>query len=128
MKRLKKNSQNPSDQHNFYKTQFDQLRQLQKSEQIRQTFPCTTKALVIVERSERIITITNLLSISGEVERMYHSIHPDEGLGGIKLFLNPKFKTSLELQANFHTEEGITPQSVYSESTLIPLVFVYFLH
>ncbi|MBK7816424.1 MAG: hypothetical protein IPJ60_02040 [Sphingobacteriaceae bacterium] len=58
---------------------------------------------------------------------MYQKLHPNEGLGGIKLFLNPKYKTSLELQADFHSEKGITPQSVYSESHLDTLGICIFL-
>ena len=116
------------EQHNFIKTQFDTITlQLTKSEKLSKLSIATAKALVIVEKERKDYYDNELLSISGEVEQMYQRIHPKEGLGGIKLFLNPKFKTSLELQANFHTEEGITPQSVYSESHLDTLGICIFL-
>ena len=116
------------EQHNFIKTQFDTITlQLTKSEKLGKLSIATAKALVIVEKERKDYYDNELLSISGEVEQMYQRIHPKEGLGGIKLFLNPKFKTSLELQANFHTEEGITPQSVYSESHLDTLGICIFL-
>ncbi len=66
-------------------------------------------------------------SISGDVEAMYQSIHPKEGLGNIKLFLNHNYQGSLNLSANFHTETDITPQSVYSESHLDTLGICIFI-
>lgn len=116
------------EQHSLIKTQFDTITlQLNKSEKLGKLAIAVSKALVIVEKERKDYYDNELLSISGEVEQMYQKIHPKEGLGGIKLFLNPKFKTSLELQANFHTEEGITPQSVYSESHLDTLGICIFL-
>lgn len=106
-------------QHNSIKQQYKSIiDNSKKFEHKSKLSLAATKALGIVEKSRKDFYDNELLSISGEVERMYQQLHPDEGLGGIKLFLNPQYKTSLELQANFHTEEGITPQSVYSESHL----------
>lgn len=116
------------EQHNFIKTQFDTITlQLNKSDKLGKLSVVTRKALFIVEKERKVYYDNELLSISNEVEQMYQKIHPKEGLGGIKLFLNPKFKTSLELQGNFHTEVGITPQSVYSESHLDTLGICIFL-
>jgi len=116
------------DQHTLIKNQFNSITQhSEKSEKLAKLKTATTKALGIVETARKEFYDNELLSISAEVEQMYQKIHPDEGLGGIKLFLNPNFKTSLEIQANFHTEQGITPQSVYSESHLDTLGICIFL-
>jgi ABC-type transport system involved in cytochrome c biogenesis ATPase subunit len=107
-----------------YKSVSENLKLFDRKSKLSQA---AEKALDIVEKSRKDFYDNKLLSISDEVERMYQQLHPDEGLGGIKLFLNPQYKTSLELQANFHTEEGITPQSVYSESHLDTLGICIFL-
>jgi len=115
-------------QHNSIKQQYKSI--IESSKKFEQKFKLSlaaSKALDIVEKSRKEFYDNELLSISGDVERMYQLLHKDEGLGGIKLFLNPQYKTSLELQANFHTEEGITPQSVYSESHLDTLGICIFL-
>lgn len=116
------------EQHNFIKAQFDSITiNTAKIEKLGKLSIATTKALGIVEKARKDYYDAELLSISGEVEQMYQKIHPSEGLGGIKLFLNPKFKTSLELHATFHSEVDITPQSVYSESHLDTLGICIFL-
>jgi energy-coupling factor transporter ATP-binding protein EcfA2 len=115
-------------QHNSIKQQYKSIiDNSKKFEHKSKLSLAATKALGIVEKSRKDFYDNELLSISGEVERMYQQLHLDEGLGGIKLFLNPQYKTSLELQANFHTEEGIAPQSVYSESHLDTLGICIFL-
>lgn len=116
------------EQHNFIKTQFNSITiNTDKLEKLVALSKATGRALTIVETERKKFYDNELLSISSEVERMYQTLHPDEGLGGIRLFLNPKYKNSLELQANFHSEEGITPQSVYSESHLDTLSICIFL-
>src|SRR5690606_14693281 len=115
-------------QHNAIKQQYKSIIESSKKfEQKSKLSVAALKALDIVEKSRKEFYDNELLSISGDVERMYQLLHKDEGLGGIRLFLNPQFKQSLELQANFHTEEGITPQSVYSESHLDTLGICIFL-
>lgn len=115
-------------QHNSIKQQYKSIIDSSKKfEQKSKLSMAASKALDIVEKSRKEFYDNELLSISGDVERMYQLLHKDEGLGGIRLFLNPQFKQSLELQANFHTEEGITPQSVYSESHLDTLGICIFL-
>lgn len=116
------------DQHALIKLQFNSITQhSEKFEKLAALKTATTKALGIVETTRKVFYDNELLSISAEVEQMYQKIHPAEGLGGIKLFLNPNFKTSLEIQANFHSEQAITPQSVYSESHLDTLGICIFL-
>lgn len=115
-------------QHSLIKIQYNTI--IVNSENVKKLTAlktAATKALIIVETTRKEYYDNELLSISGEVEQMYQKLHPLEGLGGIKLFLNPKFKSSLEFLANFHTEEGITPQSVYSESHLDTLGTCIFL-
>lgn len=115
-------------QHNAINQQYKSIIDSSKKyEQKSKLSLAAKKALDIVEKSRKEFYDNELSSISGDVERMYQQLHPNEGLGGIKLFLNPQYKTSLELQANFHTEEGITPQSVYSESHLDTLGICIFL-
>lgn len=116
------------DQHALIKLQYNSITQhSEKFEKLAALKTATTKALGIVETTRKIFYDNELLSISAEVEQMYQKIHPAEGLGGIKLFLNPNFKTSLEIQANFHSQKAITPQSVYSESHLDTLGICIFL-
>lgn len=115
-------------QHNLIKTQYTSITaNTDKLEKLVALLKATSKALAIVETERKKFYDNELLSISSEVERMYQKLHPSQGLGGINLFLNPKYKNSLELQANFHSEEGITPQSVYSESHLDTLSICIFL-
>lgn len=116
------------EQHNFIKAQFKSITSsTDKLEKLIALSKAMSSALIIVETERKKFYDNELLSISSEVERMYQKLHPSEGLGGIKLFLNPKYKNSLELQANFHSVEGITPQSVYSESHLDTLSICIFL-
>jgi len=115
-------------QHNSISEQFKSISlNSKKFDYLIKLSKAAEKTLSIVENTRKEYYDNELLSISGEVERMYQHLHKDEGLGGIKLFLNPKFKTSLELQANFYNQEGITPQSVYSESHLDTLGICIFL-
>ncbi len=115
-------------QHNSISEQFKSITlNSKKFDYLNRLSKAANKTLSIVENTRKEYYDNELFSISGEVERMYQHLHPHEGLGGIKLFLNPKFKTSLELQANFYNQEGITPQSVYSESHLDTLGICIFL-
>lgn len=116
------------DQYNIIKTQFNSITlNSKKIDKLSKLSKAEEKALAIVENIRKEYYDAELLSISGEVEKMYQYLHTDEGLGGIKLFLNPKYKTSLELQAKFHSVEDITPQSVYSESHLDTLGICIFM-
>lgn len=116
------------DQHALIKNQYNSITQNSaRVNKLAALKTATTKALGIVEKARKDFYDNELSSISTEVEQMYQKIHPAEGLGGIRLFLNPKFKNSLELQANFHSEQGIAPQSVYSESHLDTLGICIFL-
>lgn len=84
-------------------------------------------ALSALEVSRKEFIDNELQSISGDVEAMYNKIHPNEGLGGVKLFLNKTFQSSLSLTATFHSVTDIAPQSVYSESHLDTLGICIFI-
>ncbi len=86
-----------------------------------------TQALEIVETKRKEFIDLELVSISADIELLYQKLHPSESLGGIKLFLKPIVKNSIELNADFHSEAGITPQSLYSESHLDTLGICIFL-
>lgn len=84
-------------------------------------------ALLLVEETRKKFVDNELSSISGEVEKMYQTIHPNEGLGNIKLFLNHNYQSSLNLTAKFYSLDDITPQSLYSESHLDTLGICIFI-
>jgi len=115
-------------QHNLIKQQFDALvksqKEMGKAEKLAQA---TEMALGIVEKSRKDFIDGELNSISSDVEQLYQKMHPGESLGGIKIFLKANVKNSLELNADFHSESSITPQSVYSESHLDTLGICIFL-
>jgi hypothetical protein len=116
------------EQHKLISTQYKSITDnLTKSEKLEALKNSIDKAVPIVEILRKEFIDNELQSISLEVEQMYQKIHPNEGLGGIRLFLNPRFQGSLELEAKFHTERGITPQSLYSESHLDTLGICIFL-
>ncbi|MBG6236299.1 hypothetical protein IWX76_002880 [Pedobacter sp. CAN_A7] len=122
------NIEKSKNQHNLIKQQFEALvkstKQQGKAEQLALM---TASALSIVETSRKEFIDQELNSISGDVELLYQKMHPDENLGGIRIFLKPNAKNSLELNADFHSQSSITPQSVYSESHLDTLGICIFL-
>jgi len=114
--------------HNSIKSNYESIVRLTKScRELEKLLKQAKSSLVIIENTRKKFIDNELLSISGEVERMYQEIHPDEGLGNVKLFLNHTYQSSLNLSANFHTESDITPQSVYSESHLDTLGLCIFI-
>lgn len=115
-------------QHNLIKTQFQSIKENKaKAENLQNLVTASSDALVIVETSRKEFTEAELDSISGEVDRMYNLIHPDEQIGNVKLSLKSNAQSSLVIGAKFHTEEEIQPQSIYSESHLDTLGICVFL-
>jgi energy-coupling factor transporter ATP-binding protein EcfA2 len=115
-------------QHNLIKTQFDNLTNSKKQHNKAEKLAIfTSEALSIIENKRKEFIDQELSSISADVENLYQKMHPDESLGGIKLFLKPTVKNSIELNANFYSASSITPQSVYSESHLDTLGICIFL-
>lgn len=85
------------------------------------------KALKIVENARKAFIDAELAAISADVDAFYQALHPEENLGGVRLFLKEKGKNSLELTARFHDHEDVAPQSLYSESHLDTLALCIFL-
>lgn len=115
-------------QYNLIKQQYQSLvTNRQYIQRVKTLNEASVIALEIVETTRKQFIDDELLSISGDIESLYQKMHPDEGLGGIRLFLKPSVKNSIELNANFHSKSGITPQSLYSESHLDTLGICIFL-
>lgn len=98
-----------------------------KCEQLEMLLNQAKPSLDILETTRKEFIDNELKSISGEVEDMYKKIHPNEGLGNVKLFLNRTYQSSLSLTADFHSVADVTPQSVYSESHLDTLGICIFI-
>ena len=114
--------------HNSIKSNYESIVNLtKKCSELEKLLKLAKSSLTILEDTRKKFIDNELQSISGEVETMYQEIHPNEGLGNVKLFLNHTYQSSLNLTANFHTESDITPQSVYSESHLDTLGICIFI-
>lgn len=68
-----------------------------------------------------------LVTVSNEIERLYQAIHPEEGLGGIRLYLKPNVPGSLEYDGVFQGTPSIPPQAFYSDAHLDTLGICMFL-
>lgn len=114
--------------HNSIISNYDSIVKISKKcSELKEILHHAKASLLIIENTRKKFIDSELLSISDEVESMYQEIHPSEGLGNIKLFLNHTYQSSLHLSANFHTEYNITPQSLYSESHLDTLGLCIFI-
>jgi hypothetical protein len=105
------------DQHKMIKRNWlivEQSQQLLKEAD--ELYDTAFKALQIVENSRKEYVEKTLVSISKEVDRLYHQLHPKENIGSVKLTLKPKVQHSVELSAGFHSVSDINPQALYSES------------
>lgn len=115
-------------QHNLIKSQFNAIKENEaKAEKLQSLLTAAAETLEIVETSRKEFVENELNEISGEVDRMYNLIHPNEEIGAVTLSLKDNALSSLVLEGKFHTEEGIPPQSVYSESHLDTLGICIFL-
>lgn len=116
------------EQHNLINTHYQSIiDNTTKAEKTEKLVKVAEGSLKIVENERKSFIDKELASISADVETLYASMHPDEGLGGIRLFLKPNTKNSLELKAKFHTSGEISPQSLYSESHLDTLGLCIFI-
>lgn len=75
------------------------------------------KCLKIVEEKRKEYVDKVLTDISGEIDRLYLMLHPDEKLGEIKFKVDPSQQSSLHLEAKFQSVK-VLPQAYYSESHL----------
>lgn len=116
------------DQYNLIKRQYDSIIAARvKSSKTDLLCKAMDATIKIVEKARKDFIQNELTSISTQVDTLYQKIHPKEGLGGISLTLKKTAKNSLELNADFHSKTGITPQSVYSESHLDTLGICVFI-
>lgn len=115
-------------QYNAIKSSNDTIERLTaKASDINDLLSKARLALEYTEAERKNYIDSELASIASDVEQMYQEIHPQESLGGVKLFLDKKSQGSLHFTANFHSTEGVTPQSVYSESHLDTLGICIFM-
>jgi wobble nucleotide-excising tRNase len=103
------------------------LRVRDNAQHLQHVLEVAEKTLEIVDSERKKFVEDSLSAVSADIEAMYSKMHPGEGLGDIKLFLNPKQKNSLEISSTFHTEKDVTPQSLYSESHLDTLGICIFI-
>lgn len=81
----------------------------------------------ILPKERKQYTDTILTTVSSEVERLYQEIHPEEGLGGIRLYLKPNVRGSLEYDGVFQGSQNVPPQAYYSDAHLDTLGICMFL-
>ena len=86
-----------------------------------------SKILKIVENERKLYVEGMLKQISEDIEKLYLKLHPEEGLGKIKLFLKPRVQGSLEISGNFQNIENVPPQAYYSDSHLDTLGICVFI-
>ena len=84
-------------------------------------------ALEIVSKQRKDYVAGVLAAISGEVERLYTTLHPGEGIGKVRFHLKEKGIGSLEFYAHFIDVPDVPPQAYYSESHLDTLGICVFL-
>jgi energy-coupling factor transporter ATP-binding protein EcfA2 len=83
--------------------------------------------LEVVEKQRKSHVENVLTNISESVEDLYSRIHPNEQIGGIRLYLKPNVIGSLEFDSRFQTESDVPPQAYYSDSHLDTLGVCIFL-
>ncbi len=81
--------------------------------------------LFVEERKSYIKEV--LESVSGDIDRMYSSIHPNENLGNVRLSPDESRRASIELKSSFEGVPDIQPQAYYSESHLDTLGICLFI-
>jgi energy-coupling factor transporter ATP-binding protein EcfA2 len=84
-------------------------------------------ALDIVSGQRKQYVDEVLAEIAEGVKDLYDKLHPDEEIGGVRLFLKPDAISSLEFDAVFHGVEEVPPHAYYSESHLDTLGICVFL-
>lgn len=122
------NAQRILNQHNAIKGHVAQIESsTAKVENLDRLHKRLSALLATVESERKTFVAEVLTTISSEVETLYAKVHPGESVGGVKLTIDPNRIGSLHLHADFHSEKGITPQSVFSESHLDTLGLCVFL-
>ncbi len=107
---------------------------LQEIETIEQSQPSLDAANTRIAEAVKVVEATRkgyvdevLLQISGEANRMYKLLHPNEKLGGIRLSVREKGQGSVEMSGEFHNQTDIPPEAFFSDSHLDTLGVCIFL-
>lgn len=79
--------------------------------------PKIDRLLVIHDQKRKAFVDDILASIADEVGRLYEAIHPGEGLDKISLQLDPKKRSSLDIQSKFQNKDA-PPGAYFSNSHL----------
>ncbi|MCA9406295.1 MAG: hypothetical protein KC684_07155 [Candidatus Omnitrophica bacterium] len=101
----------------------------EKKEDAENSSKKSDKAKELLDELERIrkAKVDGVLkTISTSVERMYIKVHPNEGIGAVKFYLDAKKAESLEFDGDFQGS-SVPPQAYYSESHLDTLGVCIFL-
>ena len=115
-------------QHNAIQTYFETMKGKQAQAASLEGLLKTLKAVLDVVSRERKDYVEEILkSISGEVERLYATLHPGEDIGKVSFYLKPNTIGSLEFDAQFYDAPDLPPQAYYSESHLDTLGICVFL-
>jgi recombinational DNA repair ATPase RecF len=97
------------------------------SESIERTQEALEKALIVVRKARIDYTQDILDAVSGECNRLYSVVHPNEKVAITKLELDPDRRASLNQKADFQGHSDVTPQAYFSESHLDTLAFCFWL-
>ncbi len=106
-----------------YKTYAEKKDDAEKSDKKTNKIKRLLEELELV-RKNNVDAVLN--TISKSVERMYSRVHPNEGIGAVKFYLDPQKAESLEFDGEFQGKE-VPPQAYYSESHLDTLGVCVFL-
>lgn len=85
------------------------------------------RALEIVRTTRQEFTDRLLGEVEGEVNRLYEQLHPGEGLGSVRLRLDPNRRASLLQTATWGDVTDLAPQACFSESHLLTLAICLWL-
>ena len=84
--------------------------------------------MLLLMRQERLAFTQKILDdVAEECDRLYSLIHPDEGVGKVRLCLDESKRASLEQYGEFCGHKNIVPQGYFSESHLDTLGFALFM-
>jgi len=100
---------------------------VKESESLEKTQAALEKTLTIVRRVRIDYTQAILNAVSGECNRLYSTVHPNEKVAITKLELDPERRASPNQQADFEGHPDVSPQAYFSESHLDTLAFCFWL-
>lgn len=115
-------------QHNAIKSYFETMKETQAQAASLEALLNKLKAILDIVSKERKDYVEEILkNISGEVERLYATLHPGEDIGKVSFYLKPNTIGSLEFDAQFYDAPDLPPQAYYSESHLDTLGICVFI-